>query len=250
MIFLPPQKLRANHPNGSFLTNRYNALIDELITELANIDLSTKTTDDLSEGATNKYYSDSAVNALLTTKTTDDIAEGNNNLYVTNDRVRGAISVTGNGSYDAISGVINISNASIAIDHISLTNTTANVDTYTIWGDAGETITIGTFVVTNGVDGVNGTDGVNGADGQDGQGVVATTTITNGDGTHTVEFFTDLAKTQKVGEVILNDGVAGQDGTNGVDGQDGVSPTVSVLTQSAYDALGTYDSNTFYVING
>lgn len=270
---------QANHPNGSFLTSRYNALIDELITELANIDLSTKTTDDLSEGTVNKYYSDSAVNALLTTKSSDDITEGSNNLYytqarvdaniatkttddltegttnlyLTDARVRDAISVTGNGSYDAISGVINISNASIAIDHISLTNTTTNVDTYTIWGDASETITVGTFTVTNGIDGTDGQDGINGADGIDGQGIVSTTVIDNLNGTHTVEFFTDLAKTQKVGEVSLNDGVAGQDGVNGadgVDGQDGVSPTVSVLTQSAYDTLGSYDPNTFYVISG
>lgn len=42
----------------------------------------------------------------------------------------------------------------------------------------------------------------------------------------------------------LGDGLRGEAGTNGT------SVTVTVLTQSAYDALGTYDSNTFYVING
>jgi hypothetical protein len=69
-----------------------------------------------------------------------------------------------------------------------------NVDTYTLWGDLAETITVGTFTVTNGIDGA--------------------------------------------------------DGTNGTNGADGVSPTVTVLTQSAYDALSpSYDVNTFYVIN-
>lgn len=200
-------ELEPNHPNGSYLINKYNNLIDEL--ENLNIP---SNTDDLSEGNTNKYYSDTLA--------------------------RLAISVSGNGSYDSATGEINISNANQSVDHISLTNTSGNVDTYTIWGDAGETINIGTFTVTNGTDGANGADGQDGIDGQngiDGQGIVATTVTDNLNGTHTVEFFTDLAKTQKVGEVILNDGV---------------SPTVSVLTQSAYDSLGTYDANTFYVING
>jgi hypothetical protein len=41
------------------------------------------------------------------------------------------------------------------------------------------------------------------------------------------------------------------DGLRGEAGMDGISPTVTVLTQSAYDALSpSYDANTFYVING
>jgi len=188
----------ANHPNGSFTTAKYNALIDEL--ENLNIP---STTDDLSEGNTNKYYSDSLV--------------------------RLAISVTGNGAYDSATGVINISNADISVDHISLTNTNGNVDTYTLWGDAGETINLGTFTVTNGTDGT------------DGQGVDHITSVDNQNGTHTITYWGDVAETINLGTTTLNDGV---------DGVDGVSPQVSVLTQVQYDALGTYDANTFYVING
>ena len=46
------------------------------------------------------------------------------------------------------------------------------------------------------------------------------------------------------------DGINGTNGINGINGINGVSPSVIVLTQSAYNALGTYNSNTFYVING
>jgi hypothetical protein len=280
------------HPNASLLCKNYNDLIDNELTALngsipatttdltegtnlyytdARFDtrLGIKTTDDLTEGATNKYYATALANTdfdtRLATKTTDNLTEGTTNKYfsgkTTDDLTEGAtnkyfadalarlaISVTGNGSYNNATGVINISNATISVDHISLTNTVGNVDTYTVWGDLAETITVGTFTVTNGADGTNGTNGTNGVDGADGQGVVATTVTDNLNGTHTVEFFTDIAKTQKVGEVILNDGVAGADGANGADG---ISPTVTVLTQSAYDALSpSYDVNTFYVING
>lgn len=33
-------------------------------------------------------------------------------------------------------------------------------------------------------------------------------------------------------------------------GEPGLSPTTTVLTQAEYDALGTYDANTFYVVTG
>jgi len=60
------------------------------------------------------------------------------------------------------------------IDHTSFTSSTGipsnlpgqpgQVDTYTVWGDAGETIVIGTFNITNGTAGTNGTDGTDGTD--------------------------------------------------------------------------------------
>ena len=60
------------------------------------------------------------------------------------------------------------------IDHVSFTSTTAlsglpnepgEIDTYTVWGDVGETINLGTFDVYNGNDGIDGTDGTNGTNG-------------------------------------------------------------------------------------
>jgi hypothetical protein len=53
------------------------------------------------------------------------------------------------------------------VDHVSFTSSTGGggagvageTDTYTVWGDVGETINLGTFVVYNGVDGTIGNDG-------------------------------------------------------------------------------------------
>jgi len=59
-----------------------------------------------------------------------------------------------------------------SIHHSEFTSTTAvsglpnepgETDTYTVWGDAGETINLGTFTVYNGDDGTDGTDGSDGA---------------------------------------------------------------------------------------
>lgn len=50
-------------------------------------------------------------------------------------------------------------------------------DTYTLWGDLAQTVSIGTFVVTNptnGTNGTNGTDGIDGTDGVDGSSIIAT----------------------------------------------------------------------------
>lgn len=317
-----------SHPNGSLMCSKFNALIDNELTDLENSLTSIpSTTDDLSEGTTNKYFSSSLVRTSISATVgtsgitydnttgvfdfsnitsgisdlngfdTDDLIEGTTNKYYTDAKVRLAISVTGNGSYNNETGVITISNADQAVDHISLTNTNGLIKTYTLWGDSGETLNLGTFTVSdgqNGANGSNGTNGVDGIDGQDGRGIDHLTSVDNGNGTFTITFWGDLAETINLGSVVLSVGVDGQDGvdgTNGVDGKgitntnynastgiltltfsdattfdtgdlrgangtngtngvDGVSPTVTVLTQSAYNALGTYDNNTFYVITG
>lgn len=66
--------------------------------------LATKTTDNLTEG-TNLYYTDARFDARLSTKNTGDLAEGLN-LYYTDARARGAISATGDLSYNSTTGVI------------------------------------------------------------------------------------------------------------------------------------------------
>lgn len=48
--------------------------------------------------------------------------------------------------------------------------------------------------------------------------------------------------------VVSTDGVDGDDGAPGADGAD--APPMVVLTQAAYDALGTPDAETFYFISG
>ena len=62
--------------------------------------LSTKTTDNLSEGSTNLYYTSTRVNSAfdtrLATKTTDNLTEGSTNLYFTTARARSSFSAGSN----------------------------------------------------------------------------------------------------------------------------------------------------------
>ena len=111
----------AKHPNGALMSKKYNDLITELVAMFTALPTST---DELTEGATNKYYADTLA--------------------------RLAISVLGNGSYNSSTGEITIDSPTATIDHISKTNTVGLVDTYTVWEDAGETTSLGTFDVTNG----------------------------------------------------------------------------------------------------
>jgi len=69
-------------------------------------DFARKTTDDLTQGDSNKYYltqyADSDFDVRLATKTTDDVSEGSSNLYFTNTRARSAVSAVdagGDGSF-------------------------------------------------------------------------------------------------------------------------------------------------------
>lgn len=105
----------------------------------ANALFTNKTTDDLSEGNTNLYYTDARSRSAISTvapidydsangvisideselfggKTTDDLAEGNTNLYFTVDRVRSNISASGNILYDNNTGVISESLTTTDID--------------------------------------------------------------------------------------------------------------------------------------
>jgi len=52
--------------------------------------LGTKTTDNLTEGSTNLYYTNTRFDNRLGTKTTDNLSEGSTNLYYTSTRVNSA----------------------------------------------------------------------------------------------------------------------------------------------------------------
>ena len=67
-----------------------------------------KDSDDLSEGITNFYYTNSRFAASLSSTTTNALAEGTSNLYFTDARARAAISVTGDGTYNSGTGIITI----------------------------------------------------------------------------------------------------------------------------------------------
>ena len=86
-------------------------------------DFTRKTTDDLTEGDSNKYYltqyADSDFDVRIATKTTDNVSEGSSNLYFTNTRARNALNVIdagGDGSfaYDSSNGTFTYTGPSAA----------------------------------------------------------------------------------------------------------------------------------------
>lgn len=66
-----------------------------------------------------------------------------------------------------------------SIDHVSLTSTVGLVKTYTVWADEDETMSLGTFTVTDGaqgspgVQGIQGIQGIQGLTGADGNGIAS-----------------------------------------------------------------------------
>ena len=62
------------------------------------------TTDDLSEGGNNQYYTESRFDNSFSGKSTDDLSEGSTNQYFTDTRARNAFSASGDLSYDSSSG--------------------------------------------------------------------------------------------------------------------------------------------------
>ena len=73
------------------------------------------TTDDLTEGSTNLYYTDARVNAVIAASDTDDLSEGATNLYYTDARARGAVS-SGDSyiAYNSGTGVFTLDTANAA----------------------------------------------------------------------------------------------------------------------------------------
>lgn len=73
------------------------------------------TTDDLTEGSNNLYYTDARVNAVIAASDTDDLSEGANNLYYTDARAQGAVSSGDNYiSYNSGTGVFTLDTANAA----------------------------------------------------------------------------------------------------------------------------------------
>ena len=115
------------------------------LTNVSVADLSGFTTDDLAQGNVNLYYTDASARAAVSAsgdlaynastgvfsvttyksgdfdsdfagKTTNDLSEGNVNLYFTDARARGAISGSGNITFDANTGVIGESLTTTDVD--------------------------------------------------------------------------------------------------------------------------------------
>ena len=89
------------------------------------------TSDDLTEGTTNLFYTSSRFNTSFGQKTTNDLAEGNVNKYFTNTLARGAISVSGDLAYDSATGVLSFTDAVTLTNTVTLTNKTLTSPTLT-----------------------------------------------------------------------------------------------------------------------
>jgi hypothetical protein len=108
-----------------------------------------KSTTNLAEG-TNLYFTEARGNANFATNLaasdTDDLSEGSTNLYYTNTRARTALSVTaGTGlSYDNTTGVFNLA----AIPNASLTNSSITINGQAV--SLGGTVTLTTTNIAEG----------------------------------------------------------------------------------------------------
>jgi hypothetical protein len=89
------------------------------------------TSDNLTEGTTNLFYTSSRFNTSFGQKTTNDLAEGNVNKYFTNTLARGAISVSGDLAYDSATGVLSFTDAVTLTNTVTLTNKTLTSPTLT-----------------------------------------------------------------------------------------------------------------------
>jgi len=100
--------LQVDRGSSSDVFFRYNETNDEweFTNDGSNYTKLASDTDDLSEGSTNLYYTNSRFDTRFGTKDTDDLSEGSTNQYFTNARARGAISVSGDLSYNSSTGVI------------------------------------------------------------------------------------------------------------------------------------------------
>ena len=80
-------------------------------------------TDDIGEGSSNLYYTDTRANSAfdtrLATKDTDDLSEGSSNLYFTNARARSAISASGDISYNSSTGVISFTQSTAPVTSVN-----------------------------------------------------------------------------------------------------------------------------------
>jgi hypothetical protein len=85
-------------------------------------------TDDLSEGSTNLYFTNARADARITAADTGDLSEGSN-LYHTTARARGAISASGDLSYNSTTGVISFSQAASAVTSVNSATGAVTLDT-------------------------------------------------------------------------------------------------------------------------
>jgi hypothetical protein len=79
---------------GANVSLTYDDVANTLTIAATEDNLSNNTTDDLTEGSTNLYYTDARWDTKLAAADTDDLTEGSTNLYYTDARARSSISLT------------------------------------------------------------------------------------------------------------------------------------------------------------
>lgn len=99
------QMLTAGVSPGTGITATYSDNVDEFE---FSVDLSPFSTDDLSEGGSNLYYTQARFDTAFGNKDTDDLTEGASNLYYTDSRTRSAVSASGDLSYDSGTGTFSV----------------------------------------------------------------------------------------------------------------------------------------------
>ncbi len=75
--------------------------------------LSSKTTNNITEGANNLYYTGDRFNQSLDSKTTDNLTEGTTNQYYTDTRAKGAISGSASIDYNSTTGSISLPDSGV-----------------------------------------------------------------------------------------------------------------------------------------
>lgn len=140
------------------------------------------------EAATKQYVDDelaTVVGGLAST--TDDITEGITNLYYTDTRARSAISVEGAGSYDTSTGVITVTGGVTSVNTqtgaVELTTTDINEGTNLYYTDARVrlAITAGTNINYDSATGIiSSTSAVESVNGQTGTVALITDDVTEG----------------------------------------------------------------------
>jgi hypothetical protein len=145
---------------GSNITLTYNDSLNTMTiasatTASGGYDLSSNTTDDVTEGASNLYFTSARVNTIFNGKTTSDLTEGTN-LYYTNARVDARIptnvsSFTNDSGYLTSVGTISYNNLSnkptIPTNNNQLTNGAGYITSFT---DTNTTYTAGTGLTLTG----------------------------------------------------------------------------------------------------
>jgi len=108
-----------------------------------------KTTDNLAQGTTNKYYATSLFNADFGAKTSDNLTEGVANLYFSNSRARSALSGGVGISYNSTTGVITGAPPISILTAATSTNTIDNIGFQQNWNWNSLTTGIGLQIDSN-----------------------------------------------------------------------------------------------------